>query len=99
MTDMLPKTVTTHVGLMLIRSTTITIVIVIRHASRTRMSVWAVLDTWSASLMLEGTSHTLLMCPFMPHVKHVLLIGQLRVECSSRAPQVKHYAHVRHGYV
>lgn len=46
-----------------------------------------------ASLIPEGrTSHTLLMCPFIPHVKHVLLIGQLRVECSSRAPQVKHCA-------
>jgi hypothetical protein len=44
-----------------------------------------------ASLILEGTSHTLLMCPFIPHVKHVLPIGQLRVVCSSRAPQVKHY--------
>ena len=43
------------------------------------------------SHVLEGTTHTLLMCPFIPHVKHVLLIGQLRVVCSSRAPQVKHY--------
>src|SRR6266404_2087200 len=39
----------------------------------------------------KGTSQTLLMCPFIPHVKHVLLMGQLRVECSSRAPQVKHW--------
>lgn len=34
--------------------------------------------------------HTLLICPFMPHVKHTLLIGQLRVKCSSRAPHVRH---------
>jgi len=47
--------------------------------------------------MREGSSRdayrfgqVLFMCPFMPQVKHVLLIGQLRVECSFLAPQVRH---------
>ena len=74
---------------MLIRSTAITIIIAIHPGPR--MPVWAVLGTRLASLLLEEMSRTLLMCPFIPHVKHVLLIGQPRVECSSRAPQVKHY--------
>ena len=31
------------------------------------------------------------MCPFIAQEKQVLLTGQLRVGCSSRTPQVKHY--------
>lgn len=33
---------------------------------------------------------TALICPFIPHVKQTLLIGQDRVECSLRSPHVRH---------
>lgn len=36
-------------------------------------------------------TQTLLIWPFMPHEKQVLLIGQLRVEWSLRAPHVRHW--------
>lgn len=47
-------------------------------------------DDISTQPVKHVTRHTLLMCPFMPQLKQVLLMGQLRVKCSSRAPHVRH---------
>lgn len=36
-------------------------------------------------------THTEFICPFIPQLKHTLLMGHERVECSLRAPHVRHY--------
>ena len=70
----------------------VTLMPLLRYKGFRNPSIRAILlrSHWN-TLRDNSREPTALIWPFIPHVKQTLLIGQDRVECSSRAPQVKHW--------